>query len=190
MKTRTRAALAALPFLLAVACTDAAKAPAEAAMAAASAAVESLKGDAERYAPEATQAVRNALDAAKERIASRDYEGALAAAKAIPDRARAALAVAEAKKAEIAKAWSDLADESGKMIANIRERAAALAKVHKLPPGVEKEAVAKANEAAAEIEAGWKKVSERVAAGDQAGAMALAKDLTARGQAVLKSLGI
>ena len=84
MTEALRIALAVVPFALVVACTDAAKAPAEAAMAAAGAAVESLQGEAAKFAPDAVKAVQASYASAKELVAKQDYKGALAAAGDMP----------------------------------------------------------------------------------------------------------
>lgn len=189
MTRSIRIALAVVPFALVVACTDAAKAPAEAAMAAAGSAVESLQGEAAKYAPDAVKAVQTSYASAKDLVAKQDYKGALAAASDIPAKAKAALAAAKAKKDEIVQAVSDLAGSVQKSINALKERVAALTSAKKLPAGIDKAAVAKANEGVAAVEAGWQKLTEQVKGGDYAAAMAKGKELKAQADDLLKSLG-
>lgn len=188
MNRSIRIALAVVPFALVVACTDAAKAPAEAAMAAAGTAVESLQGEAAKYAPDAVKAVQASYASAKELVAKQDYKGALAAASDIPAKAKAALAAAKAKKDEIVKAVADLAASVQKSITDLKERVAALTSAKKLPDGVDKAVVAKASEGVAAVEAGWQKLSEQVKGGDFAGAMAKGQELKTQADDLLKSL--
>ncbi len=189
MTRSIRIALAVVPFALVVACTDAAKAPAEAAMAAAGAAVESLQGEAAKYAPDAVKAVQTSYASAKDLVAKQDYKGALAAASDIPAKAKAALAAAKAKKDEIIQAASDLASSVQKSITALKERVAALTATKKLPAGIDKAAVAKANEGVAAVEAGWQKLAEQLKGGDYAAAMAKGKELKAQADDLLKSIG-
>ena len=53
-------------------------------MAAAGSAVESLQGEAAKYAPDAVKAVQTSYASAKDLVAKQDYKGALAAASDIP----------------------------------------------------------------------------------------------------------
>ena len=112
-------ALAVIPFALSLACTDAAKAPAEAAMAAAGTAVESLQGEAARYAPEAVKAAQASYASAKELVAKQDYKGALTAAGDVTTKVKAALAAAAAKKDELVKASVEIAASVQKTLAAI-----------------------------------------------------------------------
>ncbi len=80
MNRSLRVALAALPLALAMACTDANKVPAEAALKSAEAAVATLGDEASKLAPDQTKAVQDSLTSAKALAEKKDYKGALAAA--------------------------------------------------------------------------------------------------------------
>jgi hypothetical protein len=190
MKTQARNALAVVPLLLSLACGDAARAPAEAAMAAASSAAGSLRGEAEKYAPDAVGAVQSSYASAKDLIERRDYQGALAIAGDIPARSRAALATATARKDELTKAWGEYADTFQKMVAAIQERIASLSSARKLPAGIDRAAIAKAREGVASIESGWRKASEMARTGDFTDAIAMGKELNARALELLQSIGM
>jgi len=189
MSRSLRVALAVLPFALTVACTDAAKAPAEAALAAAGSAVESLQGEAAKYAPDAVKSVQASYASAKDLVAKQDYKGALAAAGDIPAKVKAALAAAAAKKDELVKAWGDLSASVPQMIADLKAKIASLTGAKKLPAGIDKAAVAKANEGVAALESGWQSVANQVKGGDYSGALAKGKELKARAEEILKSIG-
>ncbi len=189
MSRHLRIALAVVPFALVVACTDAAKAPAEAAMAAAGSAVESLQVEAAKFAPDAVKAAQASFASAKDMVAKQDYKGALAAAGDVTTKVKAALAAAAAKKDELVKAWGELSASVPKMVEDLKARIATLSGAKKLPAGMDKAVLAKANEGVAAIESGWQKVTDQVKGGDYAAALAKGKELKAQAEDVLKSLG-
>jgi len=189
MQKMLKLAVAVIPFALFVGCTDAAKAPAEAAMAAAGSAVESLKGEAEKYAPDAVKSVQASYAAAKDLVAKQDYKGALAAAGDIPGKAKAALAAAAAKKDALVKSWGELAAGVPELVNNLKARIASLSSAKKLPKGIDKAVIAKANEGVAAIESGWKGLADQVKGGNYDAAIAKGKELKAQGQAIWQSIG-
>jgi hypothetical protein len=189
MQKMLKLAVAVIPFALFVGCTDAAKAPAEAAMAAAGSAVESLKGEAEKYAPDAVKSVQASYAAAKDLVAKQDYKGALAAAGDIPGKAKAALAAAAAKKDALVKSWGELAAGVPELVNNLKARIASLSSAKKLPKGIDKAVIAKANEGVASIESGWKGLADQVKGGNYDAAIAKGKELKAQGQAIWQSIG-
>lgn len=169
--TKLKTLLAVVPFLLAVACTDPAKAPAQAAIQAGEAAVATLTEEVTKFAPEQVQAVKDALAKAKASAAAEKWNDALAAAKDVPAAVSKAIADAKAKKAELEKAAAEkLAaakaafDEAQAQlpakIAELKKQVAALAKTKKLPKGVTKDAVVQAKTAVAALEDGSAKLAE------------------------------
>lgn len=188
---KTLQLLAALvPFALSVACTDAAKAPAEAAMAAAQSAVGDLKEEVLKLAPEQCKAAQEALASAKALVAKEDYKGALAAAQEVPGKVKAAVAAAAAKKDELVNAWRAASADLPKMIDAIKSRVGILAQARKLPAGMDKAVVAKAQEGVAAMEAGFAKAADQVKGGGFADAIASAKDLKAKGLDIMRSIGL
>jgi hypothetical protein len=174
-----------VPLALVAACTDSAKAPAEAAMAAASTAMESLKGDAVKYAPEDVKKLQSSYDVGTASMANKDYQGALTFTKDIPARAKDVLAKVDAAKAELAKAWKEA--EAG--IASSLEAAKhRLSNSRKPPAGLDKAGLARVHSDLASMETGWTAAKEMYKAGDLTGAVAKAKELNAHGQEVLKAL--
>ena len=185
-----KTAAAAVPFLFLVACTDANKAPAEAAMKAAEAAVATLGAEATKYAPEGVAAVQKTFTAAKDLVAKQDYKGALDAASGIPAKVKEVLAAAAAKKDELTKAWNDVSAKVPAMVAAIKSRLGILQQAKKLPAGLDKAALAKANEGVASLESGFAKAADEFKGGKIAEAIAGAKDLEAKGAEIMKSIGL
>jgi len=179
-----------IPLALVAACTDAAKAPAEAAMAAAGTAVESLKGEAAKWAPEAVKGVEASYASAKDLIAKQDYKGALAAAGDIPARAKEALAKAAANKDALVKAWNDAGGSITKMVDAAKSRLDILAQSKKLPAGMDKATLAKAQTDLASIQSGLAAAVDQFKSGDTSGAMAKVSALKDQGLELLKTLGL
>ena len=175
-----------VPAVLVAACADGDRVPAEAAMKAASAAMESLKGDAARYAPEEVKALESMYGVARASLANKDYQGVISFTRDIPTKARQALAKAEAAKAELAKAWKEAGDGVVKAMDAAKHR---LAGSEKHAPGMDKAAVARARAELASMEAGWADATAQYQSGDLNGAVARASELDARGHALLATLG-
>jgi hypothetical protein len=175
--------------LVAVACTDSAKAPAEAAMAAASAAIDSLKGDAARYAPEAVKAVESSYAVARDSMANKDYQGAITFAKDIPGRAQDALAKAAANKEALDRAWNDAAARLNGQIEEARHAIEGLAHSRKLPAGVDAGAVERARTGLDSLRKDWADVQAQREGGDWSGAAAKVDALGARASEILRSVG-
>ncbi len=196
MLRKTSLALAIAPLLLVIGCTDAAKAPAEAALKAGEAAVASVTEEVSKLAPVQVQAAKEALSSAKAMAAKQDYKAALAAAGEIPGKVKEAAAAAQAKKDEAAralaaakKAFVDAtAALPGKLTA-IKAKLTALAKAKKLPKGITKATVTKAKTAYAELEDGLAKLKAR-AETDVNGALADAGELQRKAAELAKQLQV
>ncbi|MEI6224263.1 MAG: hypothetical protein WCS72_05895 [Deltaproteobacteria bacterium] len=188
MSKTFRTTLAIVPFLLVVACTDAAKAPAEAALAAAGTAIESLKGDAARFAPEAVKTVQASYDSAKALVTKQDYKGALAAAAEIPAQAKAALAAASLAKDNAANAWRGFSENVQQSITEVTARVAALSSAKKLPRGIDKDAVALARQEVEILENRWQMVKDAASKGDYPIAIAKGAEVKKKAMALAASL--
>jgi len=178
MTRNTTLALTLAPILLLAACTDAAKAPAEAALKAGEAAVATITEEVSRLAPAQVQAAKDALSSAKALAARQDYKAALAAAGEIPAKVKEAVAAAQAKKDEAAKAlaaaqksFADATAALSGQFSAIKARLASLAKAKKLPKGITKTTLKNAKTGLAGLEGGLAKLKPR-AETDVAGAMA------------------
>ena len=175
---------------LLVACTDAAKAPAEAAMKAAETAMGDLKGEVLKLAPAEVKAAQDAFTAAKGLIAKEDYKGALAAAGEIPAKVKAALAAAAAKKDALVKAFNEAIGSLPNMAAAIKSRLDILGQAKKLPAGVDKAGLEKAKEGLAGLESGIAKATEQFKGGAMDEAIAQAGALKAKGMEIMKAIGL
>jgi colicin import membrane protein len=196
MFRKTSLALALAPLLLVIGCTDAAKAPAEAALKTGEAAVASVTEEVSKLAPVQVQAAKEALSSAKAMAAKQDYKAALAAAGEIPGKVKEAAAAAQAKKDEAARALAAAkqafvdatAALPGKLTA-IKAKLTSLAKAKKLPKGITKATVTKSKAAYAELEDGLAKLKAR-AETDVNGALADAGELQRKAAELAKQLQV
>jgi hypothetical protein len=178
------------PFFFVLACGDANKAPAQAAIQAAEAALATLGPDASKYAPEGVAAVQKSYATAKELMGTKEYEGALKAATGVPGKVKDVIAAAAAKKEELVKAWNGASAEVSATISAIKGRLQGIQGGKKLPAGITKATLAQADEGLASIEKGLAKLSEDFKGGKIAEAIAGAKDLQAKGAEIKKSLDV
>jgi hypothetical protein len=189
MNRSLKLALAVVPFLLSVACTNPDKLPAETALKAAEAAAATFTDEVKKFVPDQVKAFEDELAAAKAAVAKQDWKGARAAAEALPGKAAGIVAAAKARKDELTKAAEEGVAQLGEKITALQARVAELAKAKKLPAGVTKDVVEKAKTGVAELEAAAVKVKEQ-AATDAAAAAAAAKDLLAKATELANELKI
>ena len=198
MNKTIQIAFAVVPFLLTVACTDPAKAPAQSAIRAGDGAVATLTDEVQKLAPEQVKTVKDALASAKSAAAKEDWKSALATAKDLPAAASEAVAAAKVKKEELEKAaaakavelksaWEQAQAELPSKIGALKKQIVALSKAKKLPAGLTKYAVAKGKETVATLEAAYAKAAEQ-AKSDVEAAGAQAKELMAKAADMAASL--
>jgi hypothetical protein len=194
MTMKTTLALALAPLLLLAACTDANKAPAEAALKAGEAAVATITEEVSKLAPAQVQAAKDALSNAKALIAKQDYKAALDAAGQIPAKVKEAVAAAQAKKEEAAKAlaaaqkaFADATAALPGQLSAIKARLGALTKAKTLPKGITKATLGQAKTGFAALEDGFNKLKAR-AETDLAGATADAGALSKKAADLAKQL--
>ncbi len=198
MKKTIQTAFAVVPFLLTVACTDPAKAPAQSAIRAGEGALATLTDDVQKFAPEQVSAVKDALASAKSAAAKEDWKSALATAKDLPAAASKAIAdatvkkeelekAAAAKAAELKSAWEQAQAELPSKIDALKAQIAALSKAKKLPAGVTKDAIAKGKETVATLEAAYASAAEQAKSNVEA-AGAHAKELMTKAAETVASL--
>ncbi len=194
--TRSSWLAALLTLGLALACTDANKVPAEAALQTAEAAVASLGDVGMKYVPEQTQELQRSLAGAKELAARKDYKGALAAAAPIPDRAKQVLAAANAKQDELHKhealtrTFRELSAPIPNMLAMLKSRLEILSQSKKLPAGMTKASLEVVQAGTAELESRLGAMQAQAKGGDLEGAIAKAGELNAKGTELLRSIGM
>jgi hypothetical protein len=188
MKKSLSFAVAALSLL--VACTDKAKAPAEAAVQAADQALATLTDVPRKYMPAETQALEQSVAAARELLAKKDYKGALAAAGELPAKASALVAAAADKHNQVMAAWGEASGPLPQMIAAVKNRLESFALLKKLPDGVQQSTVDEATAGVAALETGLAEAQAQAQGGDYPAATAKAADLKAKAMALIQSLGM
>jgi hypothetical protein len=152
-------------------------------------AVESLKGDAERYAPDAVKAVQRSYSTVKDAMATKDYAGAVLFARDIPARAREANAAAAAAREALQKAWAEDDTSVTRSLKAAEGRIGALAHAHKLPRGMDKAALERAEASLASLRSGWAAASDQYRSGDVGGAVTRANQIRSQAQELEKSVG-
>lgn len=187
MNKTLKIALAVVPFLLTVACTNPDKLPAEAAIKAAEAAAATLGAEVAKYAPEQVKAFQDGLAAAKDAAAKQDWKTARAAAEGLAAKAAEAVAAAKAKLEATQKELEAVTAQVGEQVAGLKAKVAELSRAKKLPAGITKDVLAKATAGIAEIEAAAEKIKAG-AAEDAAGAQVSMTELFGKVAEIASSL--
>src|SRR5512133_145579 len=188
MRRPSKLLLAACAAAALAACTDPSKIPAEAALKAADAAFESVKADARKLVPAETEALAKQIADAKAQYAAQKYKEALAAAAGAAGKAKALAAAAAAKKEELTKAFDGASTELAATLDGVRARLAELKKAKKLPKGLDKAAVDKAETTLSQISADAQAAAAQFKAGALHEAATAAKALPARARELLASI--
>jgi len=166
------------------------KEPAEAAIKAAEAAVGTAKAEAAKYVPDQVKGVEDALKAAKDAFEKKEYTQALTAAKDIPAKAKDLAAAAAAKKAELTKAWEEMAGGLPKMVEAIKSRVDILSKSKKLPANLDKAKFEGAKAGLGEITQTWTDAENAYKGGNIADAIAKANAVKAKATEIMTTLGM
>jgi hypothetical protein len=171
------------------ACTDPSKIPAEAALKAADTAFEAVKTEAQKFVPAESEALAKQIAEAKAQYAAQKYKEALAAAGQAAEKAKALGAAVAAKKDELTKAFQTATAEVAPLLDTATAKLEELKKAKKLPKGLDKETLAKAETTLGEISADAKAAAAQFQAGALQEAAAAAKALPAKAQELLASIG-
>ena len=166
------------------------KEPAEAAIKAAEAAVAAAKAEAVKYVPDQVKGVEDALKTAKDAFEKKEYTQALNAAKDLPAKAKELAAAAEAKKAEMTKAWGEMAEGLPKMVAAIKSRVDILSMSKKLPANLDKAKLEGAKAGLAEITQAWTDADSAFKGGNISDALAKANAVKAKAAEIMTTLGM
>ncbi|MCE5195160.1 MAG: hypothetical protein LLF28_06885 [Nitrospiraceae bacterium] len=144
------------------------------------------KEDAVKYAPEKFAAIEKGIASAKENIAKGDFKAAIAAAKDIPAQAKeVATAIAEAKKAELAKIWESASAGLPKIFEQVQSRIDIFSK------SKAKKAVAeKAKTELADAKKSWTDAQELYKSGKTTEAADAVKSVKTKTSELLKGLGM
>jgi len=182
--------LVAIIGLSLAACGSGKKTAATAAIKAAEDAYNAVKNDLVQYVPDEAKGIEDAISSAKENLEKREFDAALNAVKAIPDKVKELTAAAEAKKAELGAGWEELSGELPKMLETIKSRLDVLSASKKLPANLNKAALDGAK-SGYEMAAGmWGEATAAFSAGNLADAMAKAKTVQEKAVEVMTTLGM
>jgi hypothetical protein len=166
------------------------KEPAEAAIKAAEAAVGAAKAEAAKYVPDQVKGVEDALKAAKDAFEKKEYTQALTAAKDLPAKAKDISTAAAAKKAELTKAWEEMAAGLPKVVEAIKSRVDILSKSKKLPANLDKAKFEGAKADLAEITQTWTDADNAFKGGNITDALAKANTVKAKATEIMTTLGM
>jgi len=175
-KSRILAALV-LGVALATGCSQ--QKPAEQAVAAAEQALADISEMSLKYAPGEYGEVKAELDAARKLLQEQKYGDALAAARGIPDKAKAvagqAAAAQEKLRAELEAQWPAYADSLPGQLAALEARVKELSEAKKLPEGIEAKDLRAASDALPYATKAWADAQAAFEQGDLEGAVSRAK---------------
>ena len=166
------------------------KEPAEAAIKAAEAAIGAAKAEAAKYVPDQVKGVEDALKAAKDAFEKKEYTQALNAAKDLPAKAKELASAAAAKKAELTKAWEEIAGGLPKMVEAIKSRVDILSMSKKLPKGMDKEKFEGAKAGLGEITKTWTDAESAFKGGNISDAIAKGNAVKAKAVEIMTTLGM
>ena len=175
--------------LFAAACASDQK-PAEEAIKAAEAAVNGAKVEAMKYVPDQVKGLEDGLKAAKDAFAKKDYKAAISAAKDLPGKAKDLAAAAEAKKAELTKAWEEMSGGLPKMVDAIKSRVDVLSKSKKLPANIDKAKFDEVKAGLPEVTQMWDDAQKAFSGGNLADALSKAKTIKDKAVEMMTTLGM
>ena len=173
------------------------KEPATKMVADAEAALSAFKDDAAKYVPTDLQGVEASIATLKDDIAKGDYKSVLTGAPQVMSAISSLKDAAAAKKAEVEAAvaaatseWTSMSADLPKMVEAIQSRVDILGKAKKLPKTISKEALDSAKTGLDSMKAMWTEASSAFTSGDAVNAVEKAKGAKAKGEEVLKLLGM
>jgi len=173
------------------------KEPATKAVADIEASLSSLQADATEYASAELQSVQDSLASLKASLANNDYKAVLATAPAVSSQVASLQQTVAQKKQEAQAAmaaatekWKSLSADLPNMLSAIQSRVDTLSKSKKLPKNVSADAFQSAKDGLAALKSGWDEASADFTAGKATDAVAKAEAAKAKGEEVLKLLGM
>ena len=182
--------LCAVIGLALVACAAGNKDAASAAIKAAEDAFNAVKGEAMKYVPDKAKAIEDAIKGAKDSFGKGNYDAALTAAKAIPDKVKELSTAAAAKKTELTKSWEEMSAGLPKMLDAVKSRLDILSKSRKLPAGLDKAKLDGAKSGYETAVKMWDDAKAAFSGGNMTDAMAKATTVKEKTVEVMKTLGM
>lgn len=171
--------------------------PATKAVEAVKSAVDAVRAEAEQYAPDQLKTVDEALGRIQKQLADKDFAEVLTAAPVVTNqvdelknavtegKARAEAAIAEAKDM-----WPKLAEELPKMSGALKARLDSLAKMKKLPQGIDAASLDASRQSFDELSKDWTAAQEDFTAGRFTDAASKANAARRRAQDLMARLQV
>ncbi|MGH8197697.1 MAG: hypothetical protein ACRETI_05970 [Steroidobacteraceae bacterium] len=185
--------VAALAGLLALAaCSQ--KDPAQEAITAAENALNAVYEDAQKYVPERYAEVKAELESARTAFNEERSADAIAAVRDLPAHAeqlaKEAAAAKEQRVSEMNADWARLSGSLPERLAGIGSRLDELAKMRRLPKGMDRPLLAEAKAAFASAATAWDEAGAAFTAGDLETAVGKARDVEGMAQDLVARLGM
>lgn len=192
MNTVVRIVAVAALALAATACSQ--KKPAEEAITAAESALQAVYDDAQKYLPERYAEVKAELDAGRKALEEERYADAITAVKDVPAHAetlsKEVVTAKQKKLSELNADWARLSGSLPGLMTNIGARLAELAKMRKLPAGMDQQLLDEANAAHTSASAAWDEAGQAFNGGDLETAVGKARDAEGTAQDLVARLGM
>ena len=189
---RFAAGILAASLLVLTACAGM-KDPATQAVAAAETALASIKDDAAKYLPEELKGAEGTLASLKDNLAKGDYKAVMAGAPGLMSSLDS-LKTNVGTKLEEAKAataeWTSYAADLPKMVEAIQSRVTTLGSSKKLPKGLDAAGLEAAKGGLESMKSMWTDATAAFTGGNAIDAVGKAKAVKAKGEEVLKLLGM
>ena len=189
MRMLVRSAAALLVVSMAVACGSQ-KAPAETALKAAQDAYAKVSADAQKYVPDQAKSIQDTLAAAQTSFTNGDYAAVLTQVQGIPAKVGDLTSAIAAKKAELARTWTDLSGSVPKMVAAVTSRVGMLSKSKTPPAGMTTATIDAAKSGLASANQMWSDAMGAAQSGDMATAAAKATQVKTQVMDLMKSLNM
>jgi hypothetical protein len=169
------------------------KEPATQAVAAAESLLATVKGDAAKYLPNDLQSVEATMTSLKESLAKGDYKVVMDGAPALTTSLNTLKEGVAAKAAEAQAAtmlWGSFAADLPNMVSAIESRVGVLSSARRLPAGLDQAGLASAKSGLEMMKSTWVEASTAFTSGNAIDAVTKAKDVKAKGDELLKLLGM
>ncbi len=189
MRTMVKWTAAIVAAVMVAACGGQ-KVPAETAVKAAQEAFAGVSAEAQKYVPDQTKAIQDALTSAQSALTNGDYAAALQQAQALPAKITDLTSAIAAKKAELTQAWTAATSSIPNLVTALTSRVGVLSKSKHLPAGLTTATLAGAKSALATATQSWTDAKAAAASGDIAAAGAKAASITTLLTDAMKSLNM
>ena len=157
--------------MLLAACGGAEKEATEGAINAAQTAINAASSEAAKYVPDQLKSAQDTLQSAKNALTKGDYSSALSGAKDATKMASDLVGAAAAKKQELLKDWTSMAESMPKSMDQIKARIDAYSHGARMPEGMDKSVLATAKDQYDLLKQTWADASAAAQKGNLGDAM-------------------